>query len=80
MEYPKLEGTNRDHQVQLLAPRRNTPKSDLVSGSIVQMRLELDQAQCCDHCPGEPVPVHLHSNKSENSNKFNKHEAVEGKF
>lgn len=36
IEYPVLESTHKD-QVHLLAPHRNTPKSDPLSESIVQM-------------------------------------------
>lgn len=32
-----------------------TKKSDHMTESIVQMLFELQQAQCHDHCPGEPV-------------------------
>lgn len=28
-----------------------------MSDSAAQMLLELRQGWCCDHCPGEPVPV-----------------------
>ena len=31
-----------------------------MSESIVQMLLELQQAQCCDQCHEEPVPVPYH--------------------
>ena len=42
-EYPKLEGTHKDHQVQLLAPHKTTQKSGHKSGSLVQTLLELWQ-------------------------------------
>ena len=42
IEYPKLEETHKDHGVQLLAPHRTTPKSDICQ-SVVQMLLELCQ-------------------------------------
>ena len=57
VEYPELKETYKDHQVQLLAPHRTTQKSKQRSESIVQMLLKLRQAQCCDHCSGEPVPM-----------------------
>ena len=42
-EQPKLEGTHKDHWVQLLAPHRTTQKSNYLSESSVQMLLELQQ-------------------------------------
>lgn len=42
-EHPKLEGANKDHGVQLLAPHRITQKSDFMSESVVQMLLQLWQ-------------------------------------
>ena len=32
-----------------------------MSKSIVLVLLELQQARCCDHCPGESIPVPKHS-------------------
>jgi len=48
--HPDLEGTCKDHWVQLLALHRTSQQSDHMSESIIQMLLELWQAQCCDHC------------------------------
>uniref|UniRef100_A0A8B9U121 Regulatory factor X associated protein n=1 Tax=Anas zonorhyncha TaxID=75864 RepID=A0A8B9U121_9AVES len=45
VNYPKVEGTYKDNQVQHLSPQRTTQKSDHVSESLVQMLLELQQAQ-----------------------------------
>lgn len=50
-EYPELEGTLRDHPVQLLASHSTTQKSIPVS--------EFQQPWCCVHCPGDPIPVPL---------------------
>jgi len=36
-EYPKLEGTHKDHGVRALAPHSTTQKSDHVLDSIIQM-------------------------------------------
>ena len=55
-EQPKLEGTYRDNQIQLLASHSTTEKSDPMSESVVQKLLELCQSWGRDHCPGEPVP------------------------
>lgn len=55
-----LEGTHKDHGIQPLAVHRNTHKLDPMSVSVVQMVLKVWQAQCPDHCPGEPVPVPDH--------------------
>ena len=43
IEYPKLEGTHKDHRVQLLAPHSTTQKSDHTTESVVQTLLELWQ-------------------------------------
>ena len=59
-EYPELEGTRKDHRVQLLAPQRTTQKSNPMPERTVQTLLELQQAWCHDHYPGEPVPVLSH--------------------
>jgi len=42
-EYPKLDGTHKDHRVQLLPPHRTTQKSNSMSESTVQTLLELQQ-------------------------------------
>lgn len=60
IEYTKLEGTHMDHQIQLLATHRIPQKSHRMSESIVQTLLELQHAQCCEHFPGENVPVPQH--------------------
>jgi len=52
-----LEGTHKDHRVQLLAPHRAAPKSNHMSETAVRTVLELLQFGYCYHCPGEPVPV-----------------------
>ena len=49
--------THKDNWVQFLTPHSNTPESDHVSESFVQMLLEFWQAQCHDHCPGKTAPV-----------------------
>jgi len=40
-EYPELEGTHKDHQVQPFAPHRATQKSGHMTESIGQMHLKL---------------------------------------
>lgn len=40
IDYPKLEGTHKDHRVQLLAPHRTTQKSNSMCESAVQILLE----------------------------------------
>lgn len=52
VEYPKSEGTHKDHQAQVLAPRRTTQKTDPVSESAVQMLLELWQLGVTTTAPG----------------------------
>lgn len=56
-EYREVEGTNKDHWVQLLSPHRNTQNFNAISKSIVQTLREIQQAWDHDHCPGEPTPV-----------------------
>ena len=41
--YPNLEGTPKDHGVQLLAPHSTTQNSNYISESTVQMLFELQQ-------------------------------------
>jgi len=60
IEYPELDGTLKDHWIQLLALHTTTQKSDHISSSFVQTLLELWQAQCHDRFPGDPVPVPDH--------------------
>lgn len=55
IKYSKLQGTHKDHRVECWTPHRTTQKSHHVYESAVQMLLELQQSQCCDHCLGEPV-------------------------
>jgi len=43
VDYPKLEGIHKDHQVQLPAPPSATQNPNLISESGVQMLLELQQ-------------------------------------
>ena len=59
IEYPMLEGTHKDHGVQLLTPHP-TQKSDPISVSIIQLFLELQQLEAMTaalgtlfhaHCP-----------------------------
>lgn len=38
-----MEGTHKDHRVQLVAPQRTTQKSHCMSESTVQMFFELQQ-------------------------------------
>lgn len=59
-EYCHLEGTHKDHQLQHLTLRRNIQKPNPSFKSTVQTPPEFQQAQCCDHCPREPVPVPSH--------------------
>lgn len=59
IKYPELEKTHKGHWVQLLPSHRITQKSDNISDSIVQMLLELCQAWCHDHFPGETISVLL---------------------
>ena len=56
IKYLELEGTQKGHQVQFLTPHRTTQNSNSMSESVFQTLLELQQAQCHDHCPGEPIP------------------------
>lgn len=35
-------------------------KTNRMSESVFQKLLELHQAHCCGHCPGEPIPVPDH--------------------
>lgn len=56
----RWKGTRRDHWVQLLAPHKNTQKSNCMAESIVQMFLKLQQAWFHDYISGEPVPAGDH--------------------
>lgn len=60
IDYPKLEGAHKDHQVQLLALHSTIPRSHHIPERIVQMLLEFCQAWCCDPFPGDPVPMPKH--------------------
>lgn len=65
VEYPELEETHKDHQDQPLAPQRTIQNSNLNSENIVQMFLELQQAQCYDqciflnYCSGQEHPLNI---------------------
>lgn len=59
VEYPELEGAHKDHWIQLLAPHR-TPKNQSICLRVIQMLLELCQAQCHDCFLREPVSVANH--------------------
>lgn len=48
IEYPKLEGSHKDHGVQFLALHSTTQKSNHVSETNVQTLLEFCQARCRD--------------------------------
>jgi len=61
-EYPDLEGTYKDHQVQLPVPHRTPQNLNPMSESIVQMLLELQQLVVMTtalgslfHCPTSPM-------------------------
>lgn len=56
LEHLKLEGTHKNHRIQLLAPQSTVQISGYISESPVQMFTELWNAECLEHCPGEPVP------------------------
>ena len=60
IEYPELEGTLKDHQVQLLTPHRSIQVQGDETKCTVQSLLKFSQARCSDHFPGEPVPVCNH--------------------
>ena len=46
--YPELEGTHKNHQIQLLIPHRTTQSSNPMSENSVQRLLELLAARGCD--------------------------------
>ena len=58
IEYLKLEGTQKDNQVQLLAPHRMTQNSNPMSENVILLELS---AQGCDHCPEQPILGPNHS-------------------
>lgn len=60
MEYPELERTHTDPQVQPPSPHRTTQKSDHTCESNIQILLQLEQTGCHDHRPVEPIPVSDH--------------------
>lgn len=47
----------KDHQFQLLAPHGTAQKSGHVPQSIILTLPEFSQARCCEHFPGQAVPV-----------------------
>lgn len=53
IEYPQLEGTHKDNESPTHTVPRVTPRA---WGCFAQMLLEVCQAWCCYHFPGEPVP------------------------
>lgn len=62
LEHPELEGNRKDHRVQLLTPHRTTQKKikkkiKPTAESGAPTVLELHQAWCHEHIPGEPVAV-----------------------
>lgn len=57
IKYPELEDIHKNHEVQLLSLHSTSQKSNHTSENVVQMLLELQQAWCPDHFPGEHVPV-----------------------
>lgn len=53
----EFEGTHQNPGVQLLALHMTHQESHPVPERIAKMLLELSQAWCCDHLPGESVLV-----------------------
>lgn len=49
-EYPELKENHKDHHDQPLAPHSTIQNSNFISETVVQMFLELQQAQCYDQC------------------------------
>ena len=60
-EHPKLEGTHKDHQVQVPAPFSTTQNPNPMSESKCPNAPRTPAAQGCAHCPGQPVPCPLPS-------------------
>ena len=56
LEYPKLEGTHKDHRVQLLAPQSTTPNSNPY---VWKHCPNASSARGDAHSPGQPVPCPL---------------------
>lgn len=54
VEYLELEGSHKNHRVQLLAPHRDTQKSDHISEALSKCQLG---SRSFDHCSGKPVPM-----------------------
>jgi len=57
-EYPQLEGTHKDHWVQLLAPHSTTQNSNPMSESGVQTLLELQQLEAIPTALGSLFRAH----------------------
>ena len=60
-EYPNLEGTCKDHQVQPLAPQGITLTQTLCLREQCPNTPRAAAAQGCVHCPGQPAPCPLPS-------------------
>lgn len=60
IEYPGMEGTHKGHRVQFLALHRASSRATSCPWEHFQTVLEICQAQCCDHCPGEPHAAPSH--------------------
>ena len=58
IEYPELEGTHKDHRVQLLALHRTTQKPDCMSESTVETLLELWHLGAMPTALGSPFHAH----------------------
>ncbi|KAJ7407272.1 hypothetical protein WISP_127769 [Willisornis vidua] len=56
IEYPEL-GRYPEGSSPTPGAAKDSLKNDIMDLSVVQMLLELWQAWCYDHFPGEPVPV-----------------------
>ena len=57
-EYPELQGTLKDHQIQLPSTRRTTQNSNPTSESDIQMLLELRQLGAVPSALGSPFHAH----------------------
>ncbi|KAJ7418809.1 hypothetical protein BTVI_27374 [Pitangus sulphuratus] len=61
IEYPELQGTHKDHLSPTPDPAQDPhEESHHMPQSIVQKLIELCQAWCYNHFPGEPVLVLNH--------------------
>ena len=67
VEYPELEGTHRDHWVQLPAPHITTQNPNLMPGSTILN----SSTRGCAHCPGQPAHHPLGQNRSQNQGAKN---------